>query len=286
MEKDYTTYADFKAGLAEQRSAEHVVEDMRSRPQSHKKESRTPAARPQRKPHRRRGALRTAVFLVLVVVLLFSLALLCADFLLPTGVTGYITETFAPAPAAVYAVSAGAFDALGEARALSDNVRRKGGAGFIAYDGRYHVLLSAYHDRDQAQAVADKHGYTVYPILTEGMSTADFPLAYRAKVKPLVGYHVDLYRTLYDLSDGLAQKGTTVAYCRERVRAALTALQEKAEPFLSSAEKATDAATLNYRSGVLAAQAALNNLIDQSTDADFLTDLRWTYIMVLRINRI
>ena len=54
---------------------------------------------------------------------------------------------------------------------------------------------------------------------------------------------------------------------------------------MDAAEHATDTATVNYRSGVLACLSGLDNLVHHE-DALFLADLRWTYIMVLRINRL
>jgi len=286
MDREYYTYADFRADLQPPPSAAegptHLVADMRTPRQSGDKRPPKNRRMPRRKPHR---TLRTVFVVLCLFVVLASLMLLLSDFLLPRGILGYVVETFAPAPNYVYAVSAGSFDTLTEARATSDGVRARGGAGFIAYDGHYRVLLSAYPDQSSAQSVAEKHGYTVYPMRTDGLEADDFPLAYRSAAKPLEHYHVDIYRQLYDVSDQLAQGGA-IAYARARVEAIREALRTKAESFLAATEYATDATTQNFRATIEAVLASLDNLITQSTDATFPTDLRWTYIMVLRINRI
>jgi len=283
MDDRYYTYADFRAGLDSKETELHTVTDMRT---PKRREDNKPRPNERRPRRRRNRGVRGVAMALCVFVLCLSLLLLFADTLLPSGVAGYVVEAFAKEPQAVYAVSAGAYDTLAEARAVSDSVRARGGAGFVAFDGKYNVLLTAYESKTDAVAVADKNGYTIYPILTQGVGLNDFPLAYRAKVKPLIDYHLDVYRTLYDLSDQLAQKGTNVAYCRRRVQGVKEGLEEKAAPFLSATASATDSLTLNYRATLEATTAALDNLVTVSTEAQFLGDLRWTYIMVLRINRV
>ena len=289
MDNDYYTYADFRAELAPREHVEsapiHQVTDMRTPPRSD-----TPKEPTKRPPKRRRKkrvgrGLRTAVVVVCLFAVLISVMLLFADFLLPRGVAGYVVETFSSAPDYIYAVSAGTYDTLSEARAASDVIRTRGGAGFIAYDGAYHVLLSAYPDLASAQSVADKNGYTIYPLITDGLEVKDFPLAYRNAVKSIVGYHLDIYRQLYAVSDQLAQNSATPTYCRARIEAIRDGLSTRTESFWAATAHATDATTQNYRAAITAALASLDNLVTHSTDDDLLTDLRWTYIMVLRINR-
>lgn len=285
MDRDYYTYADFRAGLRPNEQGaqpiEHLVTDMRT-----PKEAPKPHAPRRRAPRRKHRALRGVAMATCLLILGISAVLLMADFLLPRGVAAYVVETFAPPPQCVYAVSAGAYDDLTEARATSDGVRKRGGAGFIAYDGCYHVLLSAYPDQSEAEAVAEKNGFAVYAIRTEGVQAKDLPLAYRSAAEGVTDYHVDLYRELYALSAQLAQEGTTVPYCKSRVASIREGLYSRAQSFLDATAYATDALTQNYRAALLAALAGLDNLVNHSTDAGFLTDLRWTYIMILRINRI
>jgi len=274
----YYSYGDFLDGARQQEA--HVVEDSRTPPKTD--HAHRPVKAPKRK--RKRGA-RRVIGVVAVLVLAFCATLLAADFLLPNGVAGYVVETFAPTAPTVYAVSQGAYDTLSDARATSDMVRQRGGAGFVAYDGKYNVLVAAYPTQQEANAVAEKNGYSLYPIRTQGMSASDIAIAYRAKVKPLIDYHVDVYHKLYELSDQLAQEGTTEAYCKQRVAAIRQSLSNLAAPFLDAAKDSTDTATANYRSGVMATIASLDNLVNLDSDV-FLADLRWTYIMILRINRI
>lgn len=277
--RDYYTYGDFLAEMGDKAPTVHEVEDKRS-----PRDRAQPA--PQPKPQRPRKRWRKGVALTCLMVMLLSFALLCADFLLPRGVAEYLVSAFSPEASAVYAVAGGSYDSLAEARTASDGARSRGGAGFILFDGKYHVLLSAYATREEAEKVSQKNGYTMLPILTDGMTAGDLPIVYRQKAKALEGYHVDVYAKLYDLSDQLAQGGTTVRYCRQRITAVREGLQSLADPFLEAAADATDAPTANYRSALLATLAALENLQNARDDSLFLADLRWTYIMVLRVNSV
>lgn len=290
-ERDYYyTYGDFREGLRQIQTGQavipHDVEDLRTPP--HKAdEGRQRHERKNTHTGKTRGKhkrARSVIAVICVLLVVFCGLLLAADFLLPDGVAGYVMSAFSAEAPKVWAVCSGTYDALNQARAAADGVRAGGGAGFIAYDGKYNVLVAAYPTLAQAQAVADKNGYALYPLLTQGMSNTDLPIAYRQKAKPLVEHHTAVYAKLYELSDQLAAGGTNVPYCKQRLSAMRDALATEAAPFLTAAENATDTETCNFRTGVLATLAALDNL-QASTEAVFLADLRWTYIMVLRVNR-
>ena len=294
----YYTYGDFLADIGQRADSNepqpHQVTDMRSRDSGRggkRHDGRQTEGNGRRgAEHGGRGKgkrrkWRAAVAVTAVLLAALSALLLAADLLTPKGVTGYVMAVFSPEPQAVWGVCSGSFDTLGEARTASDGVRTAGGAGFVAYDGRYNVLLAAYPTQQEAQTVADKHGYTLYTLRTEGMEASDLPIAYRSAVKPLIGYHTALYAKLYEMSAQLAEGGTNVPYCKQRLVAIHDALQGEADAFLAAADSATDAATCNFRSALLATVAALEYL-QRSDEHLFLSDLRWTYIMVLRINRL
>lgn len=224
---------------------------------------------------------------ICLVLALFCGMILAADYLTPNGIASYVVTTFAKEPACVYAVSAGSFDTLEQARVVSETMREMGGAGFVAFDGKYHVLLAAYPTKQEAQSVADKGGYTLFAVRTEGLQEKDFPLRIRSSVKGLIGYQTEVYRQLYDWSVQLSEGGTGVAYVKQRVQAIRQSLEQRAEPFLSAASGETESTICNYRSVVQGILGALENLENRTcSDNVFLAELRWTYLLVLRINRL
>lgn len=281
----FYSYRDFLDSYNADATEQHTVVDMRSHPRSQGGAPVSAPAKPTKRPRAKRRA-RGVVIVVSLVILLFFAVLLALDFVMPNGIAVFVSEAFAPAGNYAYAVCYAAYDSLDEARRSADGVRVKGGAGFIAFDGQYKVLLSAYPTQEDAQSVADKHGYSVMPLRTDGLQADDFPLAVRGKVKSILSYHTDLYAKLYEWSDQLAQNGTNVDYCRQRIAALRDALQSNAQPFLDATQSMTDATCANYRSTLLGVIASLDNLVNHTDDAHFLADMRWTYIMVLRTNRL
>ena len=250
----------------------HVIEDTR-----HTKAAPVKRVKPRRRP---------MLAATCVLVALACLVLLVADLLVPNGIADYVVTAFAKQPQCAYAVCLGQYDTLDAARAAATVSREMGGAGFVAYDGKYNVLLAAYVTQQEAQAVAEKGGYTLFPLYIDCLQEKDFPLAVRGKVKPLVDYPVQLFEQLCQWTTQLAQHGTTVAYVQQRLQAVRDALYQNAHEFLTATAQTTDATTLNYRSVLSGALAALDNLCAHSDgEALFLADLRWTAIMVLRANR-
>ena len=260
----------------EEPTAAHTVEDMRAR-----------STKSRRAPKPRRHKKGRAVAMILCVLLIVaSFLFLVADFFLPKGVAGYVTDVFSTPPRQVYALSCGTYATLGEARTAAEGVRAQAAAGFIAFDGAYQVLVAAYPTYDEAKRVADKSGYSLYPILAESLDPSLFPLSLRAKIKPTLDYPLELFNQLYELSAMVAE-GATQSYAKNRVLALRDSLSALTEDFLSASADTTHSLALSYRATLLGVLAALQNLADTTlTDPLFLADLRWTAIMVLRVNRL
>lgn len=288
-------YGQFRQSLQEQeRPADnapiiyHTVEDSRrpgrSTPTAH---ASSPQNRPSTPTKRRARHGRRALTVLCVICLIGCLAALIADFFLPNGVLGYLSQAFAPQPRYIYALSQGSYDTNAQAQVAAEGIQSQGGAGFILFDGHYHVLVCAYPTQEEAQAVADKTKYTLYPLLAQPVSAGDFPLAYRSKADGIVDYPLQLFDELYRLSSAVQAAGATMAYARNQIASLRQTLDDKTASFLSATADSRDAFTLGYRGNIMAILAAMDNLCDETITPDgrFLADLRWTAILVIRLNR-
>ena len=278
------SYGDFLAEYNRQAPSPHEVEDTRAP----KREEKAPAAHPKDKRAKPRSRHKgRAIFLGLLLTLaLLSGGVLVADFFLPQGVVGWVEGVFAHSSDHLYAVAHRAAD-LDEARNISQGVRAQGGGGFVAFDGSYYVLLSVYPTQEEAQEVAGKGGYLVYPLLTDSYSSSDFPLSIRSKVKDILSYPTEVYQDLYKLSVEVQEGTTTVAQAKIVVYNILSALTTHTQSFRNAASSSGDTVVVNYNASLLAVMAALDNLTNSKSEgAIWLADLRWTYILTLRVNRL
>ena len=284
MDQGGFSYGDFLREYNRQAVSRHEVEDTRATKQADGRAAAAPKE-VRGKPRKKRRGRALAVWILLILAL-FSAAVLVADFFLPQGVVGWVEGVFAHSSDYLYAVAHRATD-LDEARTISQGVRAQGGGGFIAFDGAYYVLLSVYPGKEQADGVALKGGYVVYPLCTDTYSATDFPLSMRGKVKDILSYPVELYQALYDLSVEVQEGKTTIDQAKVTVYNLRGALNARTESFRSAAASSSDTVVVNYHASLLAVLAALDNLTNSKAEgAVWLADLRWTYILALRVNRL
>lgn len=279
MERNGLSYGDFLREYHAHGVVDHTVEDTRAKPKVPQ-----PKPRGNEKPPRRVG--KIVVVLLLVLMGAVSACLLIADFFLPQGIVGWVENVFAPTSTYLYAVATRA-DSIDEARTISGALRGQGAAGFVAFDGSYYVLLSVYPTKEQADAVAAKGGYVVYPLCVDQLSQTDFPLSIRGKVKDILSYPTDLYESLYQLSTGVQDGSITAPQAKITAYNLKAALEARTRSFRSAAVGNGETLVMNYNASLSAVLAALDNLANSKQEgAAFLADIRWTYILALRVNRL
>ncbi len=280
------SYGDFLREYNRQVSPPHTVEDARAKRDEPSPLPREPIEQkhPRRKRKRKKGKVLVAV-LGLAVALLCGVALV-ADFYLPQGVVGWVESVGKVQANYLYAVAKIADD-LDSARTTSAALRSQGAGGFVAFDGSYYVILSVYSTLSEAEGVAVKGNYVVYPLSTDGVEQNDFPISLRNKVKDILSYPTDVYRSLYQLSVALQEGTVTVPQAKTTAYNVWSALSSRTESFRSLSSASSDGVARNYLASLTAVLAALDNLAKSKQEgALYLADVRWTYTFVIRVNRI
>lgn len=138
-----------------------------------------------------------AITFSLLIILMFAGAMTGGFF---AGISGGSSISFAASD--YYALSAGYFDSLTSAENAANNIKVRGGAGYIHSDRTYIVLAALYKDKDSANKVAVRMGstFSVYKIHlpafklpTSGDSAQD------AKIKAAIQVFYDSFEELYDI---------------------------------------------------------------------------------------
>ena len=149
------------------------------------------------------------------------------------------------------------------------------------------MILSVYSTLSEAEGVAVKGNYVVYPLSTDGVEQNDFPISLRNKVKDILSYPTDVYRSLYQLSVALQEGTVTVPQAKTTAYNVWSALSSRTESFRSLSSASSDGVARNYLASLTAVLAALDNLAKSKQEgALYLADVRWTYTFVIRVNRI
>lgn len=146
---------------------------------------------------------------VLGLILCFCATLLLADYF--SG--GYILADFdqsvnASENSSYYCVQTGMYSDLKTAELYAENVKSRGGAGYVYYDGMYRVVASVYTGALQAKTVAEKMEHvgvdsTVFSITHSPFSDNSLSAQTRDELNSLSTYADYCYQTLYNLSNEL-----------------------------------------------------------------------------------
>ena len=158
------------------------------------------------KPKKQKGK----TLAILCMILCFCATLFLADYF--SG--GYILADFDARPTVTiednsyYCVQTGMYTDQKTAELYAQNVKARGGAGYVYYDGTYRVIASIYQSALQAKTVAEKmestgvfstvFSFSLSPTLDESLTQSD-----RDSLLEISNYADYVYQRLYELSNQL-----------------------------------------------------------------------------------
>ncbi len=221
------------------------------------------------------------VIAVLVIIACFCLTLLSADYL--SG--GYILAEFdsdstvSSKECDYYAVQTGMYSDQKTAELYAKNIRARGGAGYVYYDGIYRVVASVYSEALQARSVAEKMeqagiNATIFPITLSPISDSSISSEDRATLlsaSECAGY---CYESLYELSNAVDAGIVSEEELSSRLASLLSYLESHK---LSLDEIDHSSVSINLSSSIKGAIEIIKS-VPQSPSS---SDLRYAYSAIL-----
>lgn len=211
--------------------------------------------------------------LLLVAVVIFSATLLYFDLFDDQGINGLFT-CFSQKVDFVYCISGGEFATIEEATALSDNLKAKGCAGYVYYNGKFNVLLSFYLDENSAKSVSQKTNYQIVKIY-KASELKNVPSTIKGQYDKCKNFEEEVLSVLYEASVSL-QNDRDSDKCKKTINDLITSQTEKVNPFLDSSAKMNNLDVQKYASKI---SSSINQLSKLQADPS-LSNLRFTAIYI------
>lgn len=261
-------YGEFKSRFKndEEHNVDYVIEDTRKRVIDEKQPKQ-----------RKLSFFKWLIVFILVLIIICCSALLACDFLLPQGLNS-VLQLFDKEVSYYYTLLWGSYDSLKEARTQADGLKLQGGAGYIFYDGKYRVFLSYYPTKKDAQKVADKGDYDVYPIIKSTLSITDVPISNRETVRDILGIEDEILNELYSISASLENGAESATQCADKITALSARITKKTQLFFE--EDITNGKLLKLKSAIDITKAVLKNISDDKITTTYLSDIREATILI------
>lgn len=224
---------------------------------------------------------RREIIAVLAVVICFSLTMLFADYFS----NGYLLADFDEGANVVggeydyYAVQTGMYTDRKTAELYASNIRKRGGAGYVLYDGVYRVVASVYTKAVQARTVAERMGEsgtdaTVFSFSLSSVSDSSLSSQDRSTLLSVSEYTTRCYEELYDLSNQIDAATLTDS----ELTAKLTSLIDYLESNKSKIDKIEFSAPAYTLSSALSASIQIIKDVPESPSSG---DIRYAYTAIL-----
>ncbi len=211
------------------------------------------------------------IFLLISICL--SAVLLYFDLFDDKGINGLLT-CFLEEPDYIYCLSAGSFDTQEEAIALSDNLKEKGCAGFIHYNGQFNVLISFYLTENDANIVSQKTNYTVYKIF-KSSSLKNVPSNIKGEYEKCKDFDQEVLSDLYNATE-ILEKNNDAVTSKQIITNTITKATSSTAEFVKNACNINDINIQKYLSKVNSVISELNKLPNNLT----LSSIRFTAIFI------
>lgn len=222
---------------------------------------------------KRKNPLKVILILILIISICLSATLLYFDLFDDEGINGLLT-CFSEKADYFYCLSAGSFATQKEAIALSDNIIELGCAGYIHYDGQFHVLISFYLNENDANAVSQKTNYSIYKIF-KSSKLKSIPSTIKGEYDKCKDFDKAIITDLYNATEIIEKNNDTVT-AKQIITNAFTKATASTSEFIKNAVNVNDINIQKYLSKVNTVLSELNKLTNNIT----LSSIRFTAIFI------
>lgn len=217
--------------------------------------------------------IRTVFVIILVLCICLSGVFLYFDLFNEDGIAGLLT-CFSEKTEYIYCLSAGSFDTQQEAIALSDNLKEKGCAGFIHYNGLFNVLVSFYLNESDANTVSQKTNYTVYKVF-KSSTLKNVPPNIKGEYEKCKNFDQQILEDLYNATE-ILEKNNDIVTCKQIITNTIIKTTSTTHEFVKNAGNINDINIQKYLSKVHSVISELNKLPNNLT----LSSIRFTAIFI------
>lgn len=222
---------------------------------------------------KRKNHFKIIVIIVLIISIFISSILLYFDLFEDEGINGLLA-CFSEKPDYIYCLSAGSFSTQKEAIALSDNLIELGCAGYIHYDGLFHVLISFYLNEDDANAVSQKTSYTIYKIF-KSSNLKSIPSTIKGEYDKCKNFDQDILTDLYNATVIIEKNNDTIT-AKQIITNTFTKATASTSEFIKNAVNVNDINIQKHLSKINSVLSELNKLTNNIT----LSSIRFTAIFI------
>lgn len=223
--------------------------------------------------NKKSNPIKVLLVIILVISICISTVLLYFDLFDDNGINGLLT-CFSEKPDYIYCLSAGSFDTQQEAIALSDNLKEKGCAGFIHYNGQFNVLVSFYLSESDAKSVSQKTNYTIYKIF-KSSTLKNVPSSIKGEYEKCKDFDQEILKDLYNAAEILEKNNDSVT-CKQIITNTITKATSITMEFVKNAGSINDINIQKYLSKINSVISELNKLPNNLT----LSSVRFTAIFI------
>lgn len=263
-------YGEFKKQFnGEEECQTYTIEDTRC------KVDKIDKVTPRQKTKKPIRILKVCFTFLLLGIVVFAV-LLYYDLFDENGING-LFGTAIQSTDYVYFLSAGSFDKIEEATALSDNLKPKGCAGYIYYDGSFNVLVSFYLDENTASEVSQKTKYTIIKVY-KNSELKKVPSTIKGQYDKCKNFENDVLNELFNASVTLQNEKDFVK-CTKTISNLIDSQKINTQEFLATASKNNDIDSNKYASKINSSLKQLEKLKNDTT----LSNLRFTAIYIALI---
>ena len=227
---------------------------------------------------------REAFFVTVTILLCFSLTFVLAELSGRGTLMNLIAEKKKTATG-YYAVAADRFETESLAPIGADEIKELGGAGYVLYDKKYYLLVSAYANREDAEKVCRRmSGYNgcIYEITIKTPYLGWCDKTKREKVKNVLTYADKVFASLY----GVSADYETGAITKRDANNKIAALQKEIKTLTGELDEISNNANrkeyIRIKTELIATDAMLKNILSsEATGNLYNAAIRFTYLAVI-----
>lgn len=248
---------------------------------------------PEKKRKKNKNPLRrrSIILVVLTIFVCFGITLLIADSVSGGYMLGELQSVFSGfknVNNTYYALEMSSFSDMATAKIYSNDLRLRGGGGYVINDGLYRVIGEVYPTKKDAESVStrlnmDGDMTKVIQIEICDIDYQLFPTSVRNLTKKTMVYADNCYKKLYDVGCKLAKNELDTNSAHAEINTLIANLRINLTDYEANADnKLDDNYVMKVRAQLNAILGALTNLVSQTNKSpNLLCDIRYTNAMLI-----
>ena len=231
-----------------------------------------------------RKAAKENIVVVCTIALCFVLTLsLCAMFS-GSGILGVFSASGNNGGSTVYAITIGGFSDMTLARATSDVIRQRGGAGYVMEGESIEIIYAAYPDRESANGVLialDESSAYIKEIEIADSKLKWADSGVKPAVKGALGYYDVAFEVLYTTANALNANVMNTDDARTQIRVLQAQIDDLKSVFYQSVTEYDSEQITEIKLALITALALLENVKTEGTVAGFTSSVRYALVQLV-----